>query len=98
MAGLNEFLRKGDIGSAHRPFPRAGVSAEMWNEAIAELAGGQWQLLGLWGEPDRVHMALRDEADEAIAVITLDCPARRYPSVGRHHPSALRLERSLHDL
>src|SRR5690242_6740002 len=98
MAGLNEFLRKGDIASAHRPFPCAGVSVEMWNEAIAALASGQWQLLGLWGEPDRVHMALRDEADEAIAVITLDCPARRFPSVGLHHRPALRLERSMRDL
>ena len=67
MAGLTEFLRKGDIASSHRPFARAGVGVEMWNEAIAALAGGQWQLLALWGEPDRVHMALRDEADEAIA-------------------------------
>jgi Ni,Fe-hydrogenase III large subunit len=98
MAGLNEFLRKGEIAANHLPWPRVAVSAEIWNEAIAGLAGGQWQLLGLWGEPDRVHMALRDEADETVAVVTLDCPARRYPSVGLHHPPALRLERSLRDL
>jgi Ni,Fe-hydrogenase III large subunit len=98
MAGLSEFLSKSDIASSHRPCPRAGVGAEMWNEAIAALASGQWQLLGLWGEPDRIHMALRDDADEAIAVITLDCPSRRYPSVGLHHPPALRLERSVRDL
>ncbi len=98
MAGLTEFLRKGDIASSHRPFPRTAATVEMWNETIAALASGQWQLLGLWGEPDRVHMALRDEADEAIAVMTLDCPSRRYPSVGLHHPPALRLERSVRDL
>src|SRR5204863_6846953 len=55
-------------------------------------------LLGLWGEPDRIHMALRDESDETIAVVTLDCPTRRYPSVALHHPPALRLERSVRDL
>ncbi|MEZ5820603.1 MAG: NADH-quinone oxidoreductase subunit C [Bradyrhizobium sp.] len=98
MPGLNELLRKGDIASSHRPWPRAVVSVEAWHEAIAGLAGGQWLLLGLWGEPDRVHMALRDETDETVAVVTLDCPARRYPSVALHHPPALRLERAARDL
>jgi Ni,Fe-hydrogenase III large subunit len=97
MAGLNELLRKGDIAANH-PWPRVVVTAEVWNETVAELPGGQWQLLGLWGEPDRIHMALRDEADETIGVVTLDCPARRYPSVALHHPPALRLERAARDL
>jgi Ni,Fe-hydrogenase III large subunit len=98
MANLNQFLRKGDIAQAHRPWPRIIATAEVWNKAIAGLTGGQWQLLGLWGEPDRVHMALRDESDDTIAVITLDCPAHRYPSVALHHPPALRLERAVRDL
>jgi Ni,Fe-hydrogenase III large subunit len=98
MAGLTELLRKGDIAASHRPWPRVVVTTEVWNETVAALAGGQWQLLGLWGEPDRIHMALRDEADETIGVITLDCAARRYPSVGLHHPPALRLERAARDL
>jgi Ni,Fe-hydrogenase III large subunit len=98
MAGLNQLLGKGEIASNHRPWPRAVVTTELWQAAIAGLAGGQWQLLGLWGEPDRVHMALRDESDEAIAVLTLDCEGRRYPSVALHHPPALRLERAARDL
>jgi Ni,Fe-hydrogenase III large subunit/Ni,Fe-hydrogenase III component G len=98
MAGLNQLLRKSDTASNHRPWPRAVVSTELWREAVAGLAGGQWHLLGLWGEADSVHMALRDESDEAIAVMTLDCPARRYPSVALHHPPALRLERAARDL
>jgi Ni,Fe-hydrogenase III large subunit/Ni,Fe-hydrogenase III component G len=98
MANLQNLLRRGDIAANHRPWTRAAVTAEVWSEAIAGLAAGQWQLFGLWGEPDCVHMALRDEADETIAVVTLDCPAHRYPSVALHHPPALRLERSLRDL
>ncbi len=98
MARLNELLRKGDIAANYRRWPRIAVTTEIWNAAIAGLADGKWQLLGLWGEPDRVHMALRDYADETLAVVTLDCPARFYPSVGLHHPPALRLERSLRDL
>jgi Ni,Fe-hydrogenase III large subunit len=33
-----------------------------------------------------------------IAVVSLDCPDRSYPSVGLHHPPALRLERAVNDL
>ncbi len=98
MAGLNQFLHRGDVALNHRPWPRAGVSVEAWNEAVARLAAGEWQLIGLWGETDRVHMALRDETDEAVGVVSLDCPNRRYPSVGLHHPPALRLDRAIRDL
>ena len=98
MAGLQHLLRNGEIEARHRPWPRIAVNAEIWREAIAGLAGGQWQLLGLWGEPDHVHMALRDESDETIAVVSLACEGRRYPAVGLHHPPALRLDRSIRDL
>ncbi|MFO1107772.1 MAG: NADH-quinone oxidoreductase subunit C [Bradyrhizobium sp.] len=98
MAGLKDLLRKGETAASHRPWPRVTITAEVWREAIAGLTGGQWQMLGLWGEPDRVHMALRDETDETIAVVSLACKGRGYPSVALHHPPALRLERSLRDL
>ena len=64
-----------------------------------ERAGaGRWSLLGLWGEPTTVHMAIMDEDTAEIAVVSLDCPDRSYPSVGKHHPPALRLERTVGDL
>ena len=37
-------------------------------------------------------------ATATLATVSLDCPDGRYPSVGRHHPPALRLERTLKDL
>jgi Ni,Fe-hydrogenase III large subunit len=98
MAGLSDLLQKSDVAPNHRPWPRTVVAAKTWNEAIAGLADGAWQLLGLWGEASRVHMALLDEADNTIGVVSLDCPRRRYPSVGLHHPPALRLERTIRDL
>ena len=98
MAGLDEILRNGDTATSHRPWPRIAATADMWNDAIAGLAAGRWQLLGLWGEADCVHMALRDVADESIAVLSFACEGRRYPSVALHHPPALRLERALRDL
>jgi Ni,Fe-hydrogenase III large subunit len=69
-----------------------------WNFAASELAQGRLGLLGLWGEPSTVHMAVMDQTTSEIAIISLDCPDRLYPSVGLHHPPALRLERTVHDL
>ena len=63
-----------------------------------QLAHGRWGLLGLWGEPATVHMAIIDRDTAEVAVISLDCPDRVYPSVSKHHPPALRLERAVNDL
>jgi hypothetical protein len=73
------------------------VRPDVWNFAVSQIALGRWTLLGLWGEPSAVHMAILDAALD-VAVISLDCPAGRYPSVGKHHAPAIRLERSIHDL
>ena len=43
-------------------------------------------------------MAILDEQTAEIAVVSLNCPDRSYPSIGRHHLPALRLERAIHDL
>jgi Ni,Fe-hydrogenase III large subunit len=66
-----------------------------WEQAIAALAAGEATLLSTWGEPGRVHMAL---LAQAVTVLTLDCPDGRYPSIGRLHPPAIRLERAIRDL
>ncbi|MDX8525378.1 NADH-quinone oxidoreductase subunit C [Mesorhizobium sp. MSK_1335] len=81
----------------HAPWRRAVVAPKVWNLAVEQLAGGRWSLLGLWGEPDKVHMALLDEALN-VGVISLDCRSGRYPSVSHRHPPALRLERAAADL
>ena len=62
-----------------RPWPRAVVDAPIWNFAANELAQGRWSLLGLWGEPSTMHMAIMDEQTSEIAVVSLDCPDRAYP-------------------
>ncbi len=74
----------------------SGVGAGEWQAAVRRLAGEQATLLGLWGEPGRVHMALLQ--DDAVALLSLDCPDGRYVSVGAAHPPAIRLERALRDL
>ncbi|MEQ8817434.1 MAG: NADH-quinone oxidoreductase subunit C [Thalassobaculum sp.] len=98
MTALTDLIQEGRRVGDHRPWPRAAVDAAAWRAAIAHLARGDWTLLDLWGEPDRVHMAVLDEPGSAIATISLDCPGHRFPSVARHHPPALRLERAARDL
>ena len=98
MPSLIDLTLEGRKVGQHRPWPRVVVDASVWTFAAAELAHGRWSLLGLWGEPAAVHMAIMDEQTTELAVISLDCPNQTFPSVGRHHPPALRLERTIHDL
>ncbi len=76
--------------------PSSGLTAG--SEAIDWLAGGRCTLLGLWGDVADVHMALLDEHSCDIAVISYPASDGTYPSVAAHHPPAMRLERTIHDL
>lgn len=100
MATLTHILAKGEIEPGHRPFSRAVVSASIWELAAASLAVGDIVLVGLWSDADCVHMSVLDEnADgSGLAVLTLPCPNGTFPSVGLHHPPAIRLERAIADL
>jgi Ni,Fe-hydrogenase III large subunit len=94
---IDRILEGGEI-QQRRPWPRVVVGAHLWKFAVNELAQGRLSLLGLWGEPSTVHMAIIDETTAEVATVSLDCTDRIYPSVGLHHPPALRLERAAHDL
>ena len=98
MPSLIDLLLEGRQVQHHSPWPRSVVDASIWNFAASELARGRWSLLGLWGEPSTVHMAIMDEQTSETAVVSLDCPDRAYPSVSQHHPPAFRLERAVRDL
>ncbi len=98
MATLADLVQAGRPIAAHHPWPRVEVDLGQWRVATALLIGGQSTLLGLWGDGRMVHMALLDREPFAIAVLSLDCPSGRYPSVGAAHSPAMRLERALSDL
>jgi Ni,Fe-hydrogenase III large subunit len=98
MPSLIDLTLEGRKIQRHGPWPRTVIDASVWTFAASELAHGRWSLLGLWGEPATVHMAIMDGATADIAIVSLDCPNRTFPSVGRHHPPALRLERTINDL
>ncbi|WP_142659840.1 hydrogenase large subunit, partial [Methylacidimicrobium tartarophylax] len=95
---LPELLRRGRLAERHRPWPRAVVDPSIWRMTVETLAAGGDSLLALWGEPNCVHLSFWDAASGTAGVMTLPCPEGRFPSVGRLHPPALRLERTIHDL
>jgi Ni,Fe-hydrogenase III large subunit/Ni,Fe-hydrogenase III component G len=97
MARLHDAIREGRIIKEHRPWARAVVTRESWKHAITRLQSREWSLVGLWGEAGLVHMAL-SAGDKELGVLSLECEGNRYPSVGRFHPPAIRLERALRDL
>lgn len=82
----------------HRPWPRYVTDRAGWLQLIEALAGNGWSLLGLWGEADTVHAAVREELAGDVAVVSLPCPDRRFPSLSAVRPAANRLERAAHDL
>jgi len=98
MPSLIDLMLEGRKIQQHNPWPRAVVDVSVWKFAASELAKGRWNLLALWGEPAAVHMAIMDGDTAEIAIVSLDCPDRSFPSVGMHHPPALRLERTINDL
>ena len=74
------------------------VNREAWQQAAAQLQAGELSLLGLWGEPGFAHLAVIERETNACCVVSLACEANRYPSIGRLHPPAIRLERAIRDL
>lgn len=98
MPSLIDLMLEGRQVQYHSPWPRSVVDASIWNFAASELARGRWSLLGLWGESSTMHMVIMDEQTLEIAVVSLDCPNRAYPSVSQYHPPAFRLERAVRDL
>jgi len=74
------------------------LDAPRWQEFGEDLAAGQKTLVDLWGDTDRVHMAVTGPGHAGIRVVSLLCPDKRFPSIGRTHPPAIRLERAVRDL
>src|SRR5207249_435636 len=94
----NDLIAKGTRVPRHGPWPRFAIDVSLWVSTADRLAAGQLALLGLWGETSGVHMALLDRETSDIAVVSLECPESRFPSIGQRHPPAMRLERTIGDL
>ncbi|WGD51936.1 NADH-quinone oxidoreductase subunit C [Bradyrhizobium sp. CB1650] len=96
--GLLDTIPYKTVVPAHRPWPRAVVAETGWRAAVNHLVGGRLTLLAFWAESATVHMALFDAASSEVAVVSYECASGAFPSVAIHHPPALRLERTIHDL
>jgi hypothetical protein len=98
MTTLQELLSVGTTVAGHRPWPRVTVDAKTWEKAAETLAQEKLTLVSLFGDGGDVHMALFDEEAATFGVLSLAARNGRFPSVGRHHPPAIRLERTIRDL
>jgi Ni,Fe-hydrogenase III large subunit/Ni,Fe-hydrogenase III component G len=101
MPQLADIILQGKPVAAHRPCPRVVVSSETWRHVAHELAAGRATLLGMWGDRTAVpavHMAVIGEHARSVAVVTIECPAGSFPSVGALHAPAIRLERAIFSL
>ncbi|BBF93290.1 hydrogenase expression protein HypE [Blastochloris tepida] len=88
--------------AAHRPWPRFVLrDAAAWTALALALGRGEGDLVALFADADAVHMAVRGAVVapvSGVAVASLQVPDGRFPSVGAHHPPAIRLERTIRDL
>ena len=82
----------------HRRCPRLIVDERTWRLLSGELAAGHAVLLGLWADAAAVHMAVLDQNQIDVLVVSLECKDGRFPSVGALHPPAIRLERAISSL
>jgi Ni,Fe-hydrogenase III large subunit len=95
-ATVAALLKAGRRVAGGDAWPRALLSAAQWRKLYEGLRQGRLDLVALWGETGCVHLAARD--DERAAVFSLSCPGGAYPSLGKVHAPAIRLERALADL
>lgn len=98
MTLISALTRKGTRAENQRPWPRVVVDDETWRQAVAGIAAGEATLVGLWSDGEAVHMGVMQEPAGELAVVSLPCPERRFPSVALTHAPALRLERAIRDL
>src|SRR5439155_26709412 len=70
---------------------------DTWEQAGERLRARSSSLVSLWGEPGVARLALIDPSSH-VEVLELPCSEQRFPSIGRVHPPAIRLERTMRDL
>ena len=81
----------------HRPWPRYEIDSGTWMAIGQALADGGGDLMSLWADKALVHMAIRAAAFGPCVVSTA-IRNSEFPSIGKFHAPALRLERAIRDL
>jgi Ni,Fe-hydrogenase III large subunit len=99
MATLSDIIANGSPVAHHCPWSRTAVGPNAWSALGGLLSQGRLALLGLWAEPQLVHMAVLDRVEASRpAVFSIECADGSFPSIGKLHPPAIRLERTICDL
>ena len=97
MGALNAAVRAGQPLPAHRPWPRAVVSRDGWEQATQRLHAGNGPCWACGASPaSRTWRCW--SARRRVRRSQLRVRGGRFPSVGRLHPPAIRLERAMRDL
>jgi Ni,Fe-hydrogenase III large subunit len=77
-------------------WPRYEVDQDTWVVIGEALGEGGAELFGLWADAQRIYLALRGGIDPCI--VSMPMRPTGFPSLGRTHLPAIRLERAIHDL
>ena len=80
------------------PMPRTLVTEAAWQQLAQDLAHGDLMLLSLWAGAHAVHMALLETATQKVGIASIEGLSEGFPSVGKLHAPAQRLERAASDL
>jgi Ni,Fe-hydrogenase III large subunit len=80
-----------------RPWPRYELATAAFDAVARAVGDGEREMLALWAESGMVHMTIRP-IGEAPCVVSTAVIEGHFPSVGRWHAPAIRLERAIRDL
>jgi Ni,Fe-hydrogenase III large subunit len=79
-------------------FIRLLVNVRDWIGLALGCANGMQDLLSLWIDAGSVHMAIGVSAEGIRLIVSLPLKRSGFPSVGKNHAPAIRLERTLQDI
>lgn len=74
------------------------LDAKDWTACAEAMGLGEYELMALFADGSLVHMILRNPREKSLEHLAIEAQGGRFPSVGRHHPPAIRLERAIRDL
>lgn len=95
-------FRKKPVRETSKPVDEIDMSDHLtpieWIKIAHQIADGAVDLVSLWADSNRVLMAVQSVADHKIRTVSITPHEGRFPSVGKIHAPAIRLERTVHDL
>ena len=70
-SGLIDFLACGQRVAEHKPWPRVRLNRADWLALIERLERDDLDVMGMWAEPQEVHVAIYDKLAQVMAVASL---------------------------